>query len=48
MAGGLVVTGALMGVPGASGLIVSNLSTVTKINDVGIADAARANVPPRS
>lgn len=40
-AGGLVVTGALMAVPGAPGLIVSNLSTVTKINDVGLADVAR-------
>jgi hypothetical protein len=40
-AGGLVVTGALMAVPGAAGIIVSNLSTANKVNDIGIEDLAR-------
>ncbi len=40
-AGGLVVTGALMAVPGAAGIIVSNLSTAYKLNDIGIQDLAR-------
>jgi len=40
-AGGLVVTGALMAVPGAAGIIVSNLSTAYKLNDIGIEDLAR-------
>ncbi len=40
-AGGLVVTGALMAVPGAAGIVVSNLSTANKLNDVGIDQLAR-------
>jgi hypothetical protein len=40
-AGGLVVTGALLFVPGAAGIIVSNLSTANKVNDIGVADLAR-------
>jgi hypothetical protein len=40
-AGGLVVTGALMAVPGAAGIIVSNLSTAYKVNNVGIEELAR-------
>ncbi len=40
-AGGLVVTGALLAVPGAAGIIVSNLSTAYKVNDIGIEDLAR-------
>jgi hypothetical protein len=40
-AGGLVVTGALMAVPGAAGVIVSNLSTANKLNDVAIDQLAR-------
>lgn len=39
--GGLVVTGALMAVPGAAGIIVSNLSTAYKVNSVGIEELAR-------
>lgn len=46
-AGGLVVTGALMAVPGAPGLIISNLSTVTKISDVRLADVARQYTAPQ-
>jgi hypothetical protein len=46
-AGGLVVTGALMAVPGAPGLIVSNLSTVTKISEVRLADVARQYTAPQ-
>ncbi len=40
--GGLVVTGALMAVPGAAGIIVSNLSTVDTLNGIGIEDLARS------
>ncbi len=40
-AGGLVVTGALLVVPGTAGIIVSNLSTAYKVNDIGINDLAR-------
>jgi hypothetical protein len=40
-AGGLVVTGALMAVPGAAGIIVSNLSTAYKLNDMGLESVAR-------
>lgn len=40
-AGGLVVTGALLAVPGAAGIIVSNLSTAYKVNNIGIEDLAR-------
>ena len=41
-AGGLVVTGALMAVPGAAGVIVSNLSTANTLNDVAIDQLARS------
>jgi hypothetical protein len=40
-AGGLVVTGALLAVPGAAGIIVSNLSTAYKVDNIGISDLAR-------
>ncbi len=40
-AGGLVVTGALMAVPGAAGMVVSNLSTANKLNDIGLDHLAR-------
>ena len=40
-AGGLVVTGALMAVPGAAGIVVSNLSTANKLNNVGLDQLAR-------
>ena len=40
-AGGLVVTGALMAVPGAAGIIVSNLSTAYSLNNIGIEALAR-------
>ncbi len=39
--GGLAVTGALLAVPGAAGIVVSNLSTANKLNDIGIDDLAR-------
>ncbi len=39
--GGLVVTGALAVVPGGAGIIVSNLSTANKLNDLGLEDVAR-------
>ncbi len=39
--GGLVVTGALMAVPGGAGIIVSNLSTANKLNDLGLEEVAR-------
>lgn len=39
--GGLVVTGALMAIPGGAGIIVSNLSTANKVNNIGIDDLAR-------
>ena len=39
--GGLTVTGALLVVPGAAGIVVSNLSTANKLNNVGIEDLAR-------
>jgi hypothetical protein len=40
--GGLVVTGALMAVPGAAGIIVSNLSTVDQLNGIGLDELARS------
>ena len=40
-AGGLVVTGALIAVPGAAGIVVSNLSTAYKLNDIGLDALAR-------
>ncbi len=39
--GGLAVTGALLAVPGAAGIVVSNLSTANKLNDVAIDELAR-------
>jgi hypothetical protein len=39
--GGLVVTGALMAVPGGAGIVVSNLSTANKLNDLGLEEVAR-------
>jgi hypothetical protein len=39
--GGLAVTGALLAIPGAAGIIVSNLSTAYKLNDIGINELAR-------
>jgi len=39
--GGLVVTGALAVVPGGAGIIVSNLSTASKLNDLGLDEVAR-------
>jgi hypothetical protein len=39
--GGLTVTGALLAVPGAAGIVVSNLNTADKLNNVGIDDLAR-------
>ncbi len=39
--GGLTVTGALLAVPGAVGIVASNLSTANKLNDVGIEELAR-------
>lgn len=40
-AGGLTVTGALFVVPGAAGIVVSNLSTANKLGDMKIEDIAR-------
>lgn len=39
--GGLAVTGALLAVPGAAGIVVSNLSTANRLNNISIADLAR-------
>ena len=39
--GGLTVSGALLVVPGAAGIVVSNLSTANTLNDVGIDELAR-------
>jgi hypothetical protein len=39
--GGLVVTGALAVVPGGVGIIVSNLATANKLNDLGLEEVAR-------
>lgn len=39
--GGLTVSGALLAVPGAAGIVASNISTVTKVNNVGIEELAR-------
>lgn len=39
--GGLVVSGALMAVPGAAGLVLSNLSTANKLNNIGLDELAR-------
>ena len=43
--GGLTVTGALMVVPGAAGIVVSNLSTADKLGDTKIEDLARDYTP---
>ena len=40
-AGGLVVSGALIAVPGAAGIVVSNLSTANKLNDIKLDQLAR-------
>ena len=40
--GGLVVTAALFAIPGGAGIIVSNLSTAYKLNDIGLAELARS------
>lgn len=39
--GGLAVSGALLVVPGAAGIVVSNLSTANKLDNISIADLAR-------
>lgn len=39
--GGLLVTGALLAVPGAVGLVASNLNTAYKFNDLGLDELAR-------
>ncbi len=39
-AGGLVVTGALMVIPGAAGVVISNVSTANKLGDMRIEDLA--------
>ncbi|MGE3147706.1 MAG: hypothetical protein AB7K04_01430 [Pseudorhodoplanes sp.] len=39
--GGLVVTGAMMAIPGAAGIVVSNLSTANKLGDMTLQDIAR-------
>ncbi|MGE0565762.1 MAG: hypothetical protein AB7O50_14735 [Pseudolabrys sp.] len=39
--GGLTVTGALLAVPGAAGIVASNLSTVTKVSNLGVEELAR-------
>ena len=39
--GGLAVTGAFLAIPVVAGLIVSNLSTAYKLNDIGIEELAR-------
>jgi hypothetical protein len=39
--GGLTVTGALMVVPGAAGIVVSNLSTANTLGDIKLEDLAR-------
>ena len=36
-----MVTGALMAMPGGAGIVVSNLSTAYKLNDMGIEELAR-------
>jgi hypothetical protein len=46
-AGGLVVTGALMAVPGAVGIAASNLSTVSKLGDLRLEDIARDYTAPQ-
>ncbi|MBS0245901.1 MAG: hypothetical protein JSR61_04710 [Proteobacteria bacterium] len=39
--GGLAVTGALIAVPGAAGIVATNLSTANRLNDISIQDLAR-------
>jgi hypothetical protein len=41
-AGGLVVSGALIAVPGTAGIVVSNLATANKLNDIGLEELARS------
>ena len=38
--GGLAVSGALLAVPGAAGIVVSNLSTANKLDNIAISDLA--------
>jgi hypothetical protein len=40
--GGLVVTGALAVIPGGAGIVVSNLATANKLNDLGLEEIARS------
>jgi hypothetical protein len=40
--GGLMVTGAMMAIPGGAGIIVSNLSTANKANNLGLDEVARS------
>ena len=40
--GGLMVTGAMMAIPGGAGIIVSNLATANKANNLGIDEVARS------
>ena len=39
--GGLTVRGALLAVPGAAGIVVSNLSTVSRVSNLGVEELAR-------
>jgi len=39
--GGLTVTGALVAVPGAAGIVVSNISTANKLNNIAVEELAR-------
>ena len=39
--GGLAVSGALLAVPGAAGIVVTNLSTANKLDNIAITDLAR-------
>ncbi len=45
--GGLVVTGAMMAIPGGAGIIVSNLATANKANDLGLEEVARSYTAPQ-
>jgi hypothetical protein len=40
--GGLAVTGAMMAIPGAAGIVVSNLSTANTLGDMRIEELARS------
>ncbi|HZT25602.1 MAG TPA: hypothetical protein VFA57_07870 [Pseudolabrys sp.] len=41
-AGGLVVKGALFAIPGAAGIVVSNLATANTVNNLGLQEIARS------